>query len=282
MILTDALRYAITQLADGESPRLDAEVLLMHVLRCSRTHLHAWPEQTLTDPQQTQFFALITRRAAGEPVAHLTGMREFWSLPLQVSPDTLIPRPDTELLVELALARIPPTARWHIADLGTGSGAIALAIASERPLCSIIAIDQSDSALLIARANAARLALHNVSCLHGNWLEGFHQHFDMIVTNPPYIAANDPHLAVGDVRFEPLGALTSGIEGLDDIDKIITDTPRCLSTGGWLLIEHGYDQAAAVAERLQSQGFERIETVRDLGDNDRVTMGQLVKPGNSN
>lgn len=274
--LTDALRSATTQLAPvHDSARLDAELLLASVLKKPRSYLHAWPERALTEAQAWQFAALIARRAAGEPMAHILGTREFWSLELEVTPDTLIPRPETELLVELALARIPGETEWHIADLGTGSGAIALAIAHERPRCRIDADDVSAPALAVAERNAQRLNLRNARFHRGAWYEPFAGVlFDMIVSNPPYVRADDPHLRVGDVRFDPASALVAGPEGLDDLRDVIAGAPGHLRPGGWLLVEHGYDQGADIARFFAQAGFVEVRTHADLAGQPRVTAGQ--------
>jgi release factor glutamine methyltransferase len=211
----------------------------------------------------------------GEPVAHLIGTQEFWSLSLQVSPDTLIPRPETERLVELALERIPSDANWRIADLGTGSGAIALAVAKERPACQIIATDKSTAALDIAKENARLNQIANVTFLQGDWLAAVKDEppFEMILSNPPYIKEDDPHLQQGDVRFDPDSALQAGTEGLDDLQQIIEQALAHLKPGGWLLLEHGYDQQNAVMQLLQQAGYEQIEDYPDLAGQPRVAAG---------
>ncbi len=262
----------------SDSPQLDAQLLLCHVLARPRSYLYTWPEQTLDTAQQAQLQQLASRRRRGEPIAHILGEREFWSLSLKVTADTLIPRPETELLVEAALARIPDNAPWAIADLGTGSGAIALAIASERPLCRITAVDKSQAALAVAEDNAGRLGLRNIHFVHGNWFEPLYgREFAMIVSNPPYIEAADPHLGQGDVRFEPRDALASGADGLDDLREIIAHAPQHLSPPGWLLLEHGYHQGEAVLALLRAQGFAATETLTDLQGHDRVATGCLNK-----
>lgn len=273
--LADALRAAAAQLAMHESASLDAELLLAEVLGQPRSYLRAWPERTLTEAQAQAFAALIARRAAGEPTAHILGRREFWSLDLEVTPDTLIPRPETELLVELALARIPVDATWDIADLGTGTGAIALAVARERPRCRIVAGDASAAALAVAERNARRLGLGNVRFVEGMWYRPFGElRFDVILSNPPYIRTDDPHLQQGDVRFDPRSALVAGHDGLDDLRQIIAYAPMHLRPDGWLLVEHGYDQGEAVANLFTQAGFRAVRTVRDLGGQPRVTLGQ--------
>lgn len=271
MTIQEALQHAAACLS-GDSAKLDAEVLLGFVLQQSRTYLYTWPERELTESQQGLLKDLVTRRAQGVPVAYLVGEREFWSLPLQVNEHTLIPRPETELLVEQALTRLPSQGR--VLDLGTGTGAIALAIASERPDAEVWAVDASMDALAVARANTERLGL-KVQMLHSDWfsrLDG--QRFHLVVSNPPYIAEGDPHLARGDVRFEPITALASGSDGLTDIRTIIAQAPDHLYPGGWLLFEHGYDQGPSVRELLKTAGFDAVETFRDYGGNDRVTLGQ--------
>lgn len=255
---------------------IDAEALLAHVLDKERSYFRAWPEREIDAKQLSEFRQLVTRRAGGEPLAYLTGRREFWSLLLQVSPATLIPRPDTELLVEQALAIIPPDADWHVADLGTGSGAIALAIASERPHCHLIATDICADALDIARANARRLSIGNVEFRRGDWHEALQtdERFQLIASNPPYVAANDRHLRDDGLPFEPQHALTPGVDGLAAIRVIIEEMRPRLCPLGRLLLEHGYDQGTAVRALLNRHGFEKITTKRDLGNNERMTLAR--------
>jgi len=263
--------------AVSDSPRLDAEVLLCHALDKPRSFLHAWPEKVPEPEQAERFEALVTARAEGRPVAHLTGRREFWSLELAVTPATLIPRPDTETLVAAALELLPAEG-GRLADLGTGSGAIALAIARERPACRVVATDRSPAALAVARDNAARLGLANVEFRQGDWCAPLNdERFALVVSNPPYIPAGDPHLARGDLRFEPPAALASGADGLDDIRRIAACAPRHLEPGGWLLLEHGYDQAAAVTALLGAQGFAELRSWPDLAGHLRVSGGRLVQ-----
>ena len=255
--------------------RVDAEWLLAHALGQSRTWLFTHSGDPVPAQAVERFAALLARRQAGEPVAYLTGTQGFWTLELEVSPATLIPRPETELLVELALARIPMDAASRVADLGTGSGAIALAIAKERPRAAVIATDASDAALEIARRNAARNRIGNVEFRAGDWfvpLAG--ETFDLIASNPPYIAEGDPHLDEGDLRFEPASALSSGRDGFDALRSIVGAAPLHLSNGGWLLLEHGWEQGAAVRALLAQAGFTDVETARDLEDRDRVTLGR--------
>ena len=261
--------------ARGVVDGVDAETLLAHALGEGRSWLFAHADDVLPSDARTRFDALLRRRIAGEPVAYLTGRRGFWTLDLDVTPATLVPRPETELLVELALTRIPPARPARIADLGTGSGAIALAIARERPQSRVVATDASLSALDVARRNAARHHIANVEFRCGNWfapLAG--DNFDLIASNPPYIADGDPHLSEGDLRFEPDAALSSGVDGLDAIRTIIAAAPTHLDAAGWLLLEHGWDQGDAVRALLHAAGFSDVETMRDLEGRDRVSGGR--------
>ena len=277
--IQQTLQAATQQLAaQHDTANLDAELLLAHVLHKSRAWLYTWPEHKLNAQQRELFNQLVQRRAQGEPVAHLIGQQAFWSITLQVTADTLIPRPETELLVEKALEQIPQDATWRIADLGTGSGAIALALAKERPACQVFASDSSMAALKVAQENARLNQIENVAFQHGDWLAALADdaRFDMIVSNPPYIKNDDPHLQQGDVRYEPPGALQAGAEGLDDLQRIITDALPHLKPGGWLLLEHGYDQEKAVLRLLQQAGYEQIEDYPDLAGQPRIAKG--VKP----
>lgn len=270
------LTQAIQKLAKtSESAKADAEILLAYCLQKSRTWLFTWPEKEIDDKTAVAFQKLITERANGTPVAHLTGEREFWTLTLKVTPDTLIPRPETELLVETVLGKLGNN-RISILDLGTGTGAIALAIAAERPDIAITACDFSAAALAVAKENARANNIHNVQFYLSDWFSALPpQPFDIIASNPPYIEANDPHLSQGDVRFEPLTALTSGQDGLDDIHQIVRTAPKWLKAGGWLLLEHGYNQGQAVTSLLQAEGFREVRCLPDLAGNDRVSIGQL-------
>ena len=254
----------------------DAALLLAHALGKSRSWLFAHADDALGEAEAARFDVLLARRAAGEPVAYLTGWRGFWTLELAVTPATLVPRPETELLVDLALARLPVDAPVRVADLGTGSGAIALAIASERPRAQVLATDASSAALDVARGNAARNGIGNVAFRLGSWLQPLGEDtFDLIASNPPYIAEGDPHLARGDLRFEPAMALSCGADGLDAIRVIVRDAPACLRPGGWLLLEHGWDQGDAVRALLAAAGFADVATERDLEQRDRVSLGRL-------
>jgi release factor glutamine methyltransferase len=275
LTIADALRKARHQLDNvSETSRLDAEILLSHALECDRSYLRTWPERPLSPEQQTQFQELIERRHTGEPIAYIIGERDFWDMTLHVSTHTLIPRPETETLVEQALDRIPPDAHWQIADLGTGSGAIALAIARERPHCQLVATDISAAALDIARKNAARNEVRNIRFVEGAWLAPLAgELFNMIVSNPPYVHPDDPHLQQGDLRFEPLSALHSAPDGLTDI-RIICDTARQhLHPGGWLLLEHGFDQGPATQACLVEFGYQQVHTIEDLAHHPRVSLG---------
>jgi release factor glutamine methyltransferase len=266
---------ALLRQAAGAIDRVDGECLLAHVLDRPRGWLFAHADDPVAPPAAAAFLALLARRAAGEPVAYLTGVQGFWSLALQVSPATLVPRPDTERLVELALDRLPVDAPARVADLGTGSGAIALAIAKERPRAEVVATDASAAALGVARGNAARLGLGNVEFRLGDWLAPLAgERYDLIASNPPYIAAGDPHLAQGDLRFEPPSALASGADGLDAIRTIVAAAPAHLQPGSWLLLEHGWDQGARVRALLGDAGFAEVQTARDLGGRERVSGGR--------
>ncbi len=271
------LAEATTRLAAGESPKRDAEILLGFVTGKARTFIMAFGETPLTATQSEQLETLLARRERGEPVAYLVGEREFWSLALSVSPATLIPRPDTECLVEQALLRLPATP-VKVLDLGTGTGAIALAIASERPDCDITGIDLHPEAVKLAEHNAQKLTISNARFLHGSWFTPVpRQRFALIASNPPYIDAADPHLAEGDVRFEPASALVAENAGLADLVHIIQSATAYLEEGGWLLLEHGWQQAKDVQNRFAQEGYCEISTVKDYGGNDRVTLGQWAK-----
>ena len=270
------LKQATATLCGGDSPKRDAEILLSFVTGKSRSWLIAFDETVLTESQREQLDSLLARRARGEPVAHLVGEREFWSLPLRVNDATLIPRPDTELLVEQALTRLPATPA-AILDMGTGTGAIALALASERPDCQVTGVDRIDAAVALARSNAQALNLTNTTFLLSHWFRSLPpQQFALIVSNPPYIDASDTHLAQGDVRFEPRSALVADEAGLADLRTLIEQAPAWLLPGGWLLLEHGWQQGEAVATLMQQNGYQAVETLEDYGGNPRVTLGQLL------
>ncbi|WP_375055585.1 peptide chain release factor N(5)-glutamine methyltransferase [Zobellella sp. DQSA1] len=273
MTLAELRQRLREQLAGGESPALDADVLLCHVLGKPQSFLLAWPEYQPSPSELDQLAALVNRRLRGEPVAHLTGVREFWSLELEVSPATLIPRPDTELIVEAALARLPAQAA-RLVDLGTGTGAIALALKSERPADRVLAVEFSPQAAALARRNSERLALA-IEVRQGSWFEPLAGlHFDMILSNPPYIDAADPHLQSGDVRFEPASALVAERAGLADLHHIVETARAHLNGGGWLLLEHGWQQGSQVREYFGAMGYCRVQTLRDYGGQERITLGQ--------
>ncbi len=262
----------------GLAGDLDAEVLLALALEKPRSFLHGWPEQELTTTQSSAFEVLLARRLAGEPLAYITGEREFWSLSLRVNKHALIPRPETETLVEQALNRIPADKNTMVLDLGTGSGAIALAIASERPMAQITATDLSKDALVLAKQNAIALNLANVEWQQGDWFEplGTRQ-FDVVVSNPPYVAEGDPHLEQGDLPAEPIMALVASGDGLDAIREIARGALGALVPGGWLLLEHGYDQQQAVAAILRDAQYDTIASYKDPAGIVRVTEGQKAR-----
>ncbi len=261
-------------LPTSPTARLDAELLLAAVLGKPRSYLRTWPEHEPGAEQLAAFAALLERRRMGEPVAYILGHQGFWSLDLEVAPHTLIPRPDTELLVETALQLAPATPQ-RVLDLGTGSGAIALALASERCGWQVTGVDRIAEAVALAERNRQRLKLGNAEFRQSSWFDGLAgERFGLILSNPPYIAADDRHLGEGDVRFEPLSALVAGTDGLDDIRQIIARAPRHLQAGGWLLLEHGYDQAEAVRELLAAAGFTAVDSRRDLGGHQRISLGR--------
>lgn len=269
------VRHMLAAATQQLGERLDAELLLLHVVHKPRSWLFAHVDDVLDTDVQTAYANLIERRASGEPVAYITGQRGFWSLDLEVTPATLIPRPETELLVELALQRLPDDVACSVADLGTGSGAIALAIACERPHAQVIATDASADALAVAQRNAQRHAIGNVTFVHGDWLTPLAgRRFELIVSNPPYIEAADPHLGQGDLRFEPISALASGNDGLDDIRRIVRDAASHLHPGGWLLFEHGWNQGDAVRALLHEAGYAEVFTAVDLEQRDRISGGR--------
>lgn len=268
--LRDALLSATQRLGD----RVDAEILLAYALSKPRSWLFAHADDALSAEHASAYTVLVEQREAGEPIAYITGRRGFWSLDLEVTSATLIPRPETELLVELALERLPVDKTCTVVDLGTGTGAVALSIARERPLAQVIATDVSADALAVAQRNAERHGIKNVSFAHGDWFAPVgEQCFDVIVSNPPYIESHDPHLNQGDLRFEPLSALASGADGLDDIRRIIGDAGRHLVPGGWLLFEHGWNQGEAARMLLRNASFAKVSTMRDLEQRDRVSAG---------
>lgn len=269
--VNEVLRAARLRVEAGE-----AEWLLLHALgRGDRAWLYGHGDDVLDADALARFDALLSRREAGEPIAYLLGRRGFWTLELQATPAVLIPRPETELLVEAALARLPADRATCVADLGTGSGAVALSLAAERPRAHVVAIDASDDALAVASANAQRHGIGNVAFRRSDWWSALAgERFDAIVSNPPYLADDDPHLGQGDLRYEPRMALASGADGLDAIRLIAGGAAAHLHAGGWLLLEHGYAQGAAVRDLLARAGFADVATLRDLEDRERVTLGR--------
>jgi release factor glutamine methyltransferase len=281
--LLDDAAVAITAAIGSDSARLDAELLLCEVLGKERTYLFTWPEKQPDAQSLARFEALLERRLKGEPVAHILGERDFWSLSLKVNNSTLIPRPDTEILVETVLGLAMPS-NARVLDLGTGTGAIALALASEHPAWQVTAVDYAADAVNLAESNREHCGFANVRVLQSDWFSALREDmsapsFDVIISNPPYIDPQDPHLQKGDVRFEPLSALIANDAGLSDLRLIIEQagvffTARALATeSAWLVLEHGYDQAVAVQTLLQKAGYTQIRTVKDYGDQDRVTLG---------
>ena len=272
MRIDAALRDARRRLSDSPSAALDADLLLCHVLGKARSYLFTWPERELDARQQSRFSSLLARRIQGEPVAHLIGEREFFGHAFRVTADTLIPRPDTEILVEKALSlNLPAQAR--VVDLGTGTGAIGVSLALAQPDWHVTLVDLSEAALQVAGDNARRLGAA-VTCLPGSWLSPCSGPFELIVSNPPYIEENDHHLGEGDVRFEPRSALVAPDNGLADLAAIVQQATGKLVAGGWLLLEHGFEQGEAVRTLLAQAGFVQVGTAQDLGGNDRVTFGQ--------
>lgn len=271
--LLQTARQQLAQLVPPDEASIEGQILLMHILDVNRAWLLAHATDDIPEKSALDFNQLLQRRMAGEPVAYILGYREFFGLKLKVTSATLIPRPDTETLVEAALQKISSAKR--VLDLGTGTGAIALAIARHAPHLQVIAVDASQNALAVAKDNAQSLQLTNVQCLQSDWFTALHdEKFDLIVSNPPYIEASDPHLVQGDLRFEPVSALASGADGLQDIRRIISGAPDYLNSKGWLMLEHGYNQADAVQQLMIKHGFKAVETIKDLGDNPRVTIGQ--------
>jgi len=278
MNIQQALQQASQHLsASSPSALLDAQVLLSHVLRCNSAHLAAWPEKELSEEQASDFQQLIKQRQQGIPVAHLTGCREFWSLNFSVNDSTLIPRPETETLVEFILEKFGHHEKLKLLDMGTGTGAIAITIATEKPDWKIIASDVSEQALALARQNSSNHHTETVTFLHSDWFDDIGQNdFDIIVSNPPYIASDDPHLSQGDVRFEPGSALSSGETGMDDIEHLCTYAKQHLLKNGWLIVEHGYNQKQLVADCFAKNGYSEIAQKLDLSGHIRMTAGKKL------
>lgn len=280
MSQVDTIKRCLERSADlqqvSDSPRLDVELLLAHVLNKPRSFLYTWPDQQLTASEQSLFNALMERRIKGEPIAYLLGEKEFWSLPLKVDPSTLIPRPETELLVEVALSLLDNEPA-RVLDLGTGTGAIALALASERPQWEVTAVDKQPAAVALAIENCCRLNLRNVHITVSNWFSNLTgEKFSLVVSNPPYIRPDDIHLSQGDVRFEPRSALVADADGLADIQHIADAARSHLLDGGWLVVEHGYDQAEAVRQLFNKFGYCHVESRRDLAGHERLSLGQWL------
>lgn len=273
--IADCLSQAVKQLDTSDSPRLDAELLLCLTLNCERSFLHAHDNDEISLEQQQVFADYIKRRAQGEPVAYIIGKKEFWSIELSVNPDVLIPRPETELLIEKSLELFDKQDNIKVLELGTGSGAIACALAHERQQWQIIACDSSEQALKVAQNNAQDLTLNNIEFILSNWFENIPaQQFDLILSNPPYVAADDPHLK--ELSYEPVQALISGADGLDDIKHIAQTAPSYLRQGGWLLLEHGYDQHEALVNILANNSFSKIADLKDLAGQYRVAQGACL------
>ncbi|CUB03093.1 peptide chain release factor N(5)-glutamine methyltransferase [Marinomonas fungiae] len=277
MTIESLLKQAYGRLsALSDTAQLDAQLLLSHVLDVSTTHFFTWPDKEVSEANQMAFEALLKRRETGEPIAYILGEQDFWSLSLETSPSTLIPRADTERLVEVALELLPETAH-KLVDMGTGTGAIALALAKEWPASSVIGVDYQTEAVALAQRNAMRNNIANASFLQSDWFLALADEapFDLIISNPPYIDPEDEHLSQGDVRFEPLTALIAEEHGLADIRHISEQAKHYLAPKGWLMFEHGYDQGQTVRDLLQEKGFVEVATYQDLGGNDRVTVGRL-------
>lgn len=269
---------ALAMAADLARP--DAHVLLAHSLGRAPAFLLAWPDAMLTDAQRARYAVLVERRRRGEPVAYIVGKREFWSIDLAVTPATLIPRPETELLIELALACLTENAAARVADIGTGSGAIALAIARERPRCEVVATDICEGALAVAQRNAGSLNVANISFRLGDACAPLEGKFDLIVSNPPYLRADDPHLQEGDLLHEPKSALIGGPRGTEVLERVAREARGVLAPGGWLLMEHGYDQRLYLENLLAELGYTEVADHRDLAGVDRVVVGRLLWPRN--
>lgn len=277
LLTQDAAKLAAALLLDASSARIEVQTLLQRALKVSRVYLLAHPEYSLSDSERVLYAELLQRRLCGEPIAYILGEREFFGLMFKVTPATLIPRPETELLVELALQRVPSNGACRVLDLGTGSGAIALSIAHARPDIEVLAVDASAEALAVARENAQRRDTKNAAFLQSDWYAALGaQRFDLIVSNPPYVAADDPHLRQGDLRFEPASALASGGDGVKDIRHIVAHARTHLHPEGWLLLEHGYDQAASVRELLRQAGFGEVFSARDLSGIERASVARLT------
>jgi len=272
--VANLLKHARIELAEFEEATLEAEVLLCFCLNKTRTWLHTWPDKEISDTESLHFSKLVAQRIQGKPIAYITGTRDFWTFSLKVSDATLIPRADTETLVQAALDLIPQIVDWRIVDLGTGTGAIALAIASERPECEVTGSDISAAALEIAQDNLDRYQLKNLKLIQSSWLENITGTFNLILSNPPYIAEDDPHLNAGDLPWEPINALRAEKNGLADIETIMHQAYAQLKPGGWLLLEHGWQQKEAICELFHQLKYTNIQTIKDLAGLDRVSLAQ--------
>ena len=273
----DAIAFGVAQLNEvSESPIQDIEVLLCDVLKCSRTRLFTSPDSPVSESECQRFTEFVAQRKTGKPVSYIIGHQDFWSLSLEVNESTLIPRPETELLVEQVLA-LSLSDKAKILDLGTGTGAIALSIAKEKPCWTLTGSDRIAEAVALAQRNQIRNDISNATFLVSSWFDALHsQSFDVIVSNPPYVETNSEYLKKGDLRFEPLSALASGGDGLDDIRIIIANATGYLENGGWLLLEHGFQQAAAIRALFKAAGFSQVLTVKDYAGLDRITLGRLL------
>jgi release factor glutamine methyltransferase len=278
MNIQQALQQACQSLSEtSSSAALDAQVLLTHILQCNTAHLAAWPEKDLSEEQTSQYQLLVEQRKKGLPVAHLTGFREFWSLNFSVNDSSLIPRPETETLIEFILDKFSDRENIKLLDMGTGTGAIAITVATEKPGWNIFASELSTDALKLARNNSNSHQTSNISFVQSNWFNNINDNdFDIIVSNPPYIANDDPHLLTGDVRFEPQSALNAGATGMDDIEHLCAHAKNYLTKNAWLIIEHGYNQKQLVSDCFAKNGFTQIEQKLDLSGHIRMTAGKKV------
>ena len=270
----DIINESIDLLSHLDNPKFEAESLLAFVLQCNRSRIIAFPEKTLQPHEHQRYLALVSQRQSGVPYAYLVGEKEFYDLTLKVSPATLIPRADTELLVDTALSKMAPQMQYSVIDMGTGSGAIALTIKKHRPLANVTAVDQSLDALLVAKDNAETLHL-DVNFIQSDWFNNVADcEFDFIVSNPPYIEHNDAHLIGDGVRYEPITALVADDDGYSDLFQLIDQSFGLLKQKGWLMMEHGFEQGAQLRAQFEKKGYRNVETLKDLGGNDRITIGQ--------